>query len=249
MSDVWISAPEEEYTDADLGVEEYGDDQGTRRWRQVDPGRARISIDDLAAMASSTIRPRLPAWNFTHLTRRYLDPDWLVPEQDLPHASAFEYGHERYATLMRQGFNFIRQHGDRRYSDTTLMRLVRAAEQAERSAAGAQLSNMPNLVVVEAPTAYDEETEVKTGGISAMAICWPHNDGKTVLAVHRDKRRSKYGTLVLRALQESYCMTPALWVSARNFTAQQFLLSVGLMPTSLNGAGAVRYSDAAQEEE
>lgn len=250
MSDIWTVAAEPEY---DRDYEDMPDAWGepsVAETRYATPRRARTrgSLSDLVEAVAETPY-RTPHYNLSYLARDVLDPDHARPAEDLPSVGVFETGHERYGTLMRQAFNFIRLHADRRYSDTTLMRLVRAAEGAERNPVGTRLDNMPALVAVESPTSYDEETEVKTGGITALAVNWPHNDGKTVLAVHRSFRRQKYGTLVARALIETVCGAPAYWVSARNAPGQQFLLSMGLMPTSMNGAGAVCYSYSAGEEE
>lgn len=213
------------------------------------PGRNRLrrepTFNDLLVDAQVEAESRPVHWNVDWLVRDFFYESGL-PEP-CPEVGVYEAGHERYATLMRQSFNFLRQHGDRRYSDTTLMRVVRAAEQVERSAT--HTDNMPSLVTIELPTAYDEDTEVKTGGLCAMAVCWTHNDGKTAIATHQSMRRRRYGSLMVRALQNTVCSLPAFWVSARNAPGQQFLLSLGLMPTSMNGAGAVRYSLSAQEEE
>lgn len=210
------------------------------------PRRARSPrVVDYDALLSNppTVRPQPFALNFSYLIR-----DVLGDLVDAPEVGFYEHGNERYGALMRQAFSFIRQHGDGRYSSATTMRILSAAEQVEQSAAGARMDHLPTLMTVESPMSYDEETEVKSGGLSALAVCWPHNDGKTVVAVHRAHRRKKHGTLVVRALQDTGVGPLAFWVAASNATAQHFLLDLGFMPTSLNGSGAVRYSYDTPEE-
>lgn len=238
MSDVWIEVRDEDHD------EPFVWDEPVRPGpRQARPSAA---WDDLSLVAA---RPLVVDLSYT--VRDVLDPEHILPAEDLPILQLHQPDSDRYASLLRQSFNFLRQHGDRRYSDNTLMRIVRAAETAESNAVGVvqPMDNMPWLVLVESPSSYDEETEVKTGGISAMAVCWKHNDGKTVLATHRSLRRKKLGTLVARGVQNAVTNDPSYWVAGHNAPGQQFLLSMGLQPTSLNNSGAVRYSYGLSQED
>lgn len=131
---------------------------------------------------------------------------------------------------MRAAFQFLRTHGDSKYTATSLMNLLSAAEGAT--------GDRPLLHVLEAPSSYDEETEVKTGGMVGVAI--KYTNGKTLLAVKREHRRHGHGLLLLDAASRRG-MAPNLWVHRENLGAIRFLAAAGYSPQSMNSQGALSF--------
>lgn len=138
---------------------------------------------------------------------------------------------------MSQAYSFFRRHADGRYSDRTLMRLIRTKEALEAG----DTRGFPVIITAGSEPSYDEETEEKRGGLVGMTVCWPDDEGRTILAVSRTNRRKLIGGTMLRMMGE--CSEGLhLWVGRHNTTAQRFLLSHGYFPTSVSAGGGLRYA-------
>lgn len=155
------------------------------------------------------------------------------------------------ARAVRQAFAFFRRHGDRRYSAASLMRLLAFADRIDQG----HVEDIPCIVTCEVPFSYDEDTEVKSGGIVGIAILLP--DNRMMLAVHSERRRKRVGTALLRFVGDYFTSYPVVWAHRANTTAAGFLASQELMPWAINTAGAVQFctrqpfpeeSEAVQEE-
>lgn len=179
-------------------------------------------------------------------------PDYLAaaPEAlELLHLTPSDTG---YGTHLRASFQFFRRHAQNRYSASTLMRLANAAgEFDDRTRQGTEQSPrtstlLPVITVAHKPTSYDEDTEVKSGGTVGMMITWP--DGKALFAVTGGARRQGIGRRIFIRNSNYSMVQPYFWVGTTNIPAQQFLLSMGLTVTGLNGNGAVRYGTSGGEE-
>lgn len=143
---------------------------------------------------------------------------------------------DEYPAALRAAYDFLRRNG--RYTNRTLSEILSQAEILDGHRAGA----VPDTALyrLSFPSEYDEETEVKYGGMAGIAVVLtPEN--KLLLAVHRQRRRGKLGTLLMDAVNGRHRHFSA-WVSGQNLDGQQFLLSYGLFPVSMNGMGAVCYS-------
>lgn len=143
---------------------------------------------------------------------------------------------------LRRAFAFLRRHGDRRYSASSLMRLLTFADRLDGAAAsGEQVSDVdrPKVIVAEVPFSFDEETEVKSGGVLAIAVVLP--DGRMMLAVHEGKRRIKLGTAIYGFITNYVYPYPVAWVHQANTQGQMFLLSVELQPWQMNSGGALAF--------
>jgi hypothetical protein len=145
-----------------------------------------------------------------------------------------------YGGNLRMAFSFLRMHADRRYSDSSLMRLSRAADAYEYEQCRDPL-RLPIVIVVEAPSSYDELTEVKHGGVLGVTVAWQGDDPKAVIAVHREVRRRGIATTMVEALGR-VVWNAAFWVGQRNTPGQQFLLSTGRFPVQLNSRGALQFA-------
>lgn len=64
---------------------------------------------------------------------------------------------------------------------------------------------------------------------------------RLVMAVHADARRQGYAQRLVQYAQ-GFVGGLHAWVGNSNVIGQQFLLRVGMMPTSMNGRGALLYS-------
>lgn len=140
------------------------------------------------------------------------------------------------ALALRSAFAFFRRHGDRRYSAQSLMRLLTFADKIDAG----DHTELPSIVTAEVPFAYDEETEVKSGGVLGIAVVLP--DGRVMLAVHADKRRTKLGKALLSFVTSYFHSYPQVWVHRGNTIGAQFCLSMGYMPWLINPSGAVQYA-------
>lgn len=138
--------------------------------------------------------------------------------------------HPEYPARMRGAFQFLRTHADGRYTATSLINLLNASEGAS--------GDRPTLHVLEAPSSYDEETEVKTGGMVGVAV--KYTNGKTLLAVRAEHRRLRHGSLLLDAAARRG-MAPNLWVHRENLGAIRFLAAADYSPQSMNSQGALNF--------
>lgn len=153
-----------------------------------------------------------------------------------------------YENALRRAFDFIRRFGGGRYTSSTLMRILRAADQAERARmAGSDVEDAPVLLTLGKPFAFNELTEVKEGGPVGMAVYFPGEAGRLLLAVHPEYRRKRFGTVLARLAQIGGRQVTA-WVNQRNAEGQQFLLHLGLTPTSMNASGGVCYTAGVEDE-
>lgn len=150
-----------------------------------------------------------------------------------------------YASVLRQTFAFFRTHGDRRYSDHTLMRLARAADAVDYGESGGS-RHWPEVIVTSVPFEFNEETETKTGGVLAMLVHL--GDGRCILAVNRTSRRRRLGAMMMR-LVPYVTPTPVFWVHQQNTTAQSFLLSAEYFPSAINSQGAIRYAGTVEQDD
>jgi hypothetical protein len=159
-------------------------------------------------------------------------PDTEVLEADVASAC----GPAAIAPL-RAAFTFFRQHADRRYSSKTLMALIDNADRLEGT--GDRYSQV-TVVTVSIPFTYDEETEVKSGGVLGMGVLLP--DRRILIAVRASARRQGLGRLIFENLDLAYVPTSVMWLNRYNAVGQQFALAMGLVPQEMRPSGAVAYS-------
>lgn len=146
-------------------------------------------------------------------------------------------GHDPALTsaAIRQAFAFFRRHGDRRYSAQSLMRLLAFADRLDAG----DFTEQARIVTCEVPFSYDEDTEVKSGGVLGVAVSLP--DGRVMLAVHQERRRGRVGTALLAFVRDYYNAAPIVWVHRQNMVGAAFLCSQEYMPWVINTEGAVQY--------
>lgn len=177
-----------------------------------------------------------PVWTYADNPQEELIPDPVAnsaPEN--LEVAYYDHSTPGYAQHLRGAFQFIRRNSANRYSNNSLMRLATAADETRDD-------RKPVITVATSPMSFDEETEVKSGGTSGMLVTFP--DGRALLAVAVSQRRQGIATRLFRHNSNWTTITPHFWVHSTNAPAQQFLLSMGLAPTALNGSGAVRYGYA-----
>lgn len=157
-------------------------------------------------------------------------------------------GDEGYAERLNLAFEFLRQFGDGRYTDATLMSLIRSADQLREYRSDVMLSldgTIPGPVVlsVHEEFHYDEETEVKKGGMIGMLALLPAGEGvKALLVVRESHRRNGYGRALFSMARSMVGeLSLAAWAASTNIIGQQFLLSQRFIPSAMNGRGAIRF--------
>ena len=171
-------------------------------------------------------------------------------------ASIYARNEPETAGACRQAFAFFRRNADRRYSASVLMSLLTHAEAIEADAERGVLPDSseddaahryPAVMTLGTPFEYDEETEVKSGGLVGVAVLLP--DNRVLFAVLPDQRRKGVGREMTRLLAGRYdYFNLNWWIHQENRDGQQFALAVGLMPYQVNRHGAVLYRATAVED-
>lgn len=149
---------------------------------------------------------------------------------------------QQYGIHIARLFPFMRSNANGAYSDVTMMRCVRAAEDFQNRALfndHQRSERLPLLCVFTMPYSYDELTEVKKGGTLGMVASWRD---KAIIAVHESCRRMNVGTTLYSNVVNALGHYPPMWAGRNNFAGQHFLLTQGLTPSAMNASGAIRYS-------
>lgn len=156
------------------------------------------------------------------------------------------------AGLLRQAFTFFRTHSDRRYSAASLMKLHDYADSLDRvvqegGRRAFRPEDAPSIVMVETPFTYDEDTEVKSGGVLGCGVLLP--DNRLMVCVHGERRRGMIGHSIISFARHHFGTYPCLWIHRANTSGQQFALAVGMSPWTINPSGAVQYSAVGPAED
>lgn len=122
------------------------------------------------------------------------------------------FGMSEYVAKLKEAAGFLRTNSSGRYSDRTHGRFLRKAEAAERTlisrAPGFDPElNLPGVFIIEEPFAYDEDTEVKTGGIIAVALVdqsLTTSKNAIYMAVRQPSRRRAAGSALVQAARRNY---------------------------------------------
>lgn len=157
---------------------------------------------------------------------------------------------EGLSNELRQAFAFLRRHGGGRYSAASLMKLLTAADQLDEVLSAGltvETSTIPMVVTATVPFAYDEDTEVKSGGMVSAAVVLP--DGRLMMAVNSNIRRAKLGLSTFRFVTNFLHPTPVVWIHQANQEGASFALALGLQPREVNSRGAVAWSSVALRHE
>lgn len=162
--------------------------------------------------------------------------------------TTWDYNTPQYGQHITAAFRFFRNNHSGKYTDTTLMRLDRAAA-VYNARTGYDQSylqeHLPLLATAVLPFEYDEETEVKKGGTVGMMATWKD---KAILAVGVGYRRMNVGRTMFTSTINSTGVYPAMWVARTNHEGQHFLLSQGLSPSAMNGNGAIRFDRGSYDD-
>jgi len=104
--------------------------------------------------------------------------------------SHIDYTSQMYPLALEKVFSFMSSAANGRYSDRTMMTIRRTADRWRDTTIPARStyindelgSNpyLPYMFIVESPYSWDEETEIKRGGILGAMICLPNDDVSTV---------------------------------------------------------------------
>lgn len=164
----------------------------------------------------------------------------LAEGETVPGFEQHRPGSSRYGSSLRMAFEFLRAHADGRYTDRTLMRVMRAQDNL-LGGFTPPAASMPTITLAVSPFEYDEDTECKKGGTLGVAVTWESEGNKSLLAVHRNTRRKGIGR-ALNVVVNGILRNPSYWVGRQNDDGQHFLLGLGMVPTAINGSGAVRYA-------
>lgn len=154
---------------------------------------------------------------------------------------AFQPGDPAFGPMGEQVFGFLNRHAHEHYSDRTMMAIIRQT--------GAGTARV--LLVDSEPAVIDRLTEVKRGGIRSAAVVL--RDGRVIMAVRPDLRRSGLGTNLLRAIFRSqrYAHNEdiqiQLWCHQRNTVGTTFLVSQGLVMSAMRPNGAIMYTSQSTE--
>lgn len=160
-------------------------------------------------------------------------------------------------SAFRQAFEFLQRHGEGRYSDRTLMAINRWASRCEDynssplgTNLGSSYERLPGVFSLASETSYDEETEVKFGGMCAVAVTLPTEvgDSRLVLAVAPESRRKGYGRRLLTEVYNYESANFHAWVGQGNIDGIKFLLEMGMFPQEMNSQRAILFARRARAE-
>lgn len=160
----------------------------------------------------------------------------------LKHSHGNLLGHE-----IRAGWEFLRRNHDGRYTDRSLMAILAEADTLDNESYGgpsAVTTAGNGLVMLSAAEAisFDEDTEVKRGGLLGVMFLVPGEEGEArgIIAVREEARRHRLGTsLCVMAAQHTRKLN--LWMGAEAIAPQRFALAAGFMPHSFNRQNAISY--------
>lgn len=151
-----------------------------------------------------------------------------------------------YGSNLSLLYRFFRSHSDGRYSARTMNKLSSLPIDWEETRNGrGSVADFPTILMAGKQFTFDDETETKTGGKVGVAVVWPN--GTTVIAVHREGRRTHIGSALIERVQ-SY-NHPVMWVGRQNIAGQMFSLKSGLFVTAMNANGALRMANTAMDED
>lgn len=143
-----------------------------------------------------------------------------------------------FPSEMRRAFEFLRTHGNRRYTSDTLMGVLNLADRNWNRTPAVPPAY---LLTVEQPYSFDEDTEVKVGGTAGVMVQMNNGSGRAMMAVAQGYRRKGVARTLL-AIHQSALGPASFWVAPNNAEAQHFLLSQGLQVVQMNSRGALRYT-------
>jgi len=172
--------------------------------------------------------------------------------------SHIDYTSDMYPLALDKVFSFMSANANGRYSDRTMMTLRRAADRWRDTTIAVRstyiyeelASNpyMPYLFIAESPYSWDEETEIKRGGILGALVCLPNDEGeyRGILAVAEASRRQGIGKSLLQR-QQAWTGVLSMYAHQNNANAMRLAASVGMAPIQVNSStGAVQYGRAVE---
>lgn len=144
--------------------------------------------------------------------------------------------------VLRESFDFLRRMGA--YTSRSLQAVLTHADTMENvRLRGADLAGpTPFVVRAERQAHYDEETEVKYGGVTGVVVGMPTGDDRLLVAVHSGSRRTGVGARLVEFARAWGNYNAVTWVGRTNSVGQRFLLAQGWLPQQFNGAGAICYT-------
>lgn len=171
--------------------------------------------------------------------------------------SHIDYTSQMYPLALEKVFSFMSSSANGRYSDRTMMTIRRTADRWRDTTSSDRAryindelgSNpyLPYIFIVESPYSWDEETEIKRGGILGAMICLPNDEGefRGVLAVAENVRQQGIGKALLER-QQGWTGVINLYAHQSNMNAMRLAASVGMAAIQVNSStGAVQYGRCA----
>jgi len=150
-----------------------------------------------------------------------------------------------FCLALEQAFPFVSAHANGRYTDRTIMTIRRMADRYRSFDFNAEdASYHPFALVVESPHGWDPETEIKHGGIHAMLVGLPNDEGeyRGILVVAEHSRRRAIGKTLLQGARH-ITHSISFYASNTNMPAMRTAASGGFGAVQVNSStGVVQYS-------
>jgi hypothetical protein len=167
--------------------------------------------------------------------------------------SHLDYSSEMYPLALEKAFSFMSSSANGRYSDRTMMTLKRVSDRWRNTTPQQRYTfindelganpYMPYVFIVESPYSWDDETEIKRGGILGALVCLPNDEGeyRGILAVAENARKQGIGKCLLER-QQAWTGVINMYAHQSNAIAMRLAASVGMGPIQVNSStGAVQY--------
>lgn len=163
--------------------------------------------------------------------------------------SYIDFGSDLYPLALSTAFTFFSTQSSGRYTDRTMMTIRRIADKwadSTRSDRDEHVSTegyLPNLYIAESPYSWDEETEIKRGGILSILMCLPNDEGeyRGLLAVTEQIRRRNLGRSMMRACS-MFNGRMSWYIHQTNFAGMALATDSGFAPIQVNSnTGTIQY--------
>jgi GNAT superfamily N-acetyltransferase len=185
--------------------------------------------------------------NYRRSSLEHMIPAMFTPETF--RLTLLDSTHDMFPVAMSKAFIHLSKTHSGRYSDRTMMTVRRWADRVENTNYADRIRDennvyLPVVICAESPYSYDNDTEIKRGGIHGMLIALPNDEGtyRGILSVSEHSRRQGIGTALMTAAQ-NFGPRLSMYANRTNLVAMRLAASTGYSPVQVNSvSGVIEYA-------